>query len=72
MKKNRKPKLIPPPPGPDASWEEQAAYFEMYDSEQLEAAGYVQELTPEDQKIVEGVRQEAGRLIAARKDRKAT
>jgi len=72
MKKTKKTKKIPPPPGPECSWEEQAAYFEKYDLEQLEAAGYATELTPEDMEDIEAIRQEAAKLIAARKERKAT
>jgi len=39
---------IPPPPGPDAKPEELAAYFEQYDRDELEEAGYVTQLLPGD------------------------
>lgn len=43
-KKNSKP-YIPPPPNSDASPEELATYFEKYDMADLEAAGYVSDLS---------------------------
>ncbi|HEY9717604.1 MAG TPA: hypothetical protein V6C69_09050 [Trichormus sp.] len=36
---------IPKPPRPKASPEESAAYFEKYGMEELEAAGYVHDLS---------------------------
>jgi hypothetical protein len=69
MTGHKKRKQIPPPPEPNASWEEQAAYFEKYGTEELEEAGHLQALTEEDQRFVEEVKAEAGRRIAARKAR---
>ena len=40
---------IPPPPGAEASWEEQAAYFEKYDWDDLRKAGYLRPLTKKEQ-----------------------
>jgi hypothetical protein len=61
--KNRE---IPPPPGKNASWDEQAAYFEKYDWEDLKKAGYVKPLTDEDKKFVEEVRKAARDNLAAK------
>jgi hypothetical protein len=69
MSKKENKKEIPAPPDANASWEEQAAYFEKYGTEELEAAGHLEPLTDEDQKLVEEVKAEAGRRIAARKAR---
>lgn len=69
MSKNKDKKQIPTPPDANASWEEQAAYFEKYGMDELEAAGHLQPLTKDDQKFVEEVQAEAGRRIAARKAR---
>lgn len=66
---NKQKKEIPPPPEANASWEEQAAYFEQYGMEELANAGHLQPLTEEDQKFIEEVKAEAGRRIAARKAR---
>jgi hypothetical protein len=41
-------KEIPPPPGPEASWEDQAAYFEKYDWDDLRLAGYLHPLTKKE------------------------
>lgn len=67
QKKNKK--QIPPPPDANGSWEEQAAYFEKYDRDELEKAGHLQPLSDADHKVVEEVRAEAGKRIAARKAR---
>ena len=69
MTNNKEKKEIPPPPDAKASWEEQAAYFEKYGMEELEQAGYLRQLTEDDQKFVAEVKAEAGRRIAARKAR---
>jgi len=45
MTSEKSPK-IPPPPGADATPEELAAYFEKYDLDELEEAGYVTEVLP--------------------------
>lgn len=60
---------IPLPPDADASWEEQAAYFEKYGMEELEKAGHLQALTKDDQNFVKEVKAEVGRQIAVRKAR---
>jgi len=65
IKKNK----IPPPPKADASWEEQALYFEKYGLEELEEGGHLQPLTDDDKKFVEAVKAAAGARIAARKAR---
>ena len=41
-KLSNKSKRIPPPPGPDASWEEQSSYFDKYSLDEVEKAGYFQ------------------------------
>jgi hypothetical protein len=69
MSKKKDKKEIPSPPDANASWEEQAAYFEKYGPEELEQAGHLEPLTEDDQKIVEEVKAAAGRRIAARKAR---
>lgn len=69
MSKNKDKKQIPPPPEANASWEEQAAYFEKYGTQELEAAGHLEPLSDEDQKLVDEVKAEAGKRIAARKGR---
>ena len=46
---------IPPPPKATASAEELSNYFEKYGLEELETAGYVRDLTPEETKGHEGV-----------------
>lgn len=56
MSKKKVRKQIPPPPGADSSWEEQAAYFEKYEPAELVKAGHLQPLTPEGEKFVEKVR----------------
>ena len=43
---------IPPPPGPDATLDELAAYFEKYDLQELEAAGFVRDLTEDEEKYM--------------------
>lgn len=51
---NKKAKIeIPPPPGKDATAEELAVYFEKYEMDDLEAAGYVHELTAAEENDVE-------------------
>lgn len=68
-KDKTKNKEIPPPPDENASWEEQAAYFEQYETEELEKAGHLQPLDDEDRKFINEVKEEAARRIAARKAR---
>ena len=62
-------KSIPPPPGPEVSWEEQAAYFEKYGMSELEQAGYLESMTKEDLKFVKQVQEAARARIAQRKSR---
>ncbi len=59
---------IPPPPGAKASAKELAAYFEKYDLQQLEAAGYVQDLTPKEQKEMEELSNYCKMRLTARKN----
>jgi hypothetical protein len=40
-------KHIPPPPGPEEGYEAIIAYFDKYSSEELEKAGYLEEVEPE-------------------------
>lgn len=64
-----KKKNIPAPPGPDVSWEEQAAYFEKYGMSELEQAGYLEPMTKEDIQFVKQVQRAAQARIAQRKNR---
>lgn len=59
--KKRKEKA-PPPPGVGASAEELAAYFEKYGLDELETAGYVKELSADEE-------EEMGKLAAALRER---
>jgi hypothetical protein len=67
-KKHSKTQVPPLPPGPNASPDEMAAYFERYTLREVEAAGYVEELTPEQLKYVVEIAKEARARIAARKN----
>jgi len=58
---------IPPPPGAEASAEELATYFEKYGMEELEAAGYLRDLTAEEQKDVEQLAAHCRARVEARK-----
>lgn len=58
---------IPPPPDAGASAEELSAYFEKYGLEELEAAGYVNDLTQAEEKEMNGLAAECEVRIAARK-----
>ncbi len=69
MTQHKEKKEIPPPPDANASWEEQAAYFEKFGLEELEKDGHLQPLTEDEQKFVDEVKAEAGRRIASRKTR---
>jgi hypothetical protein len=62
-------KTIPHPPGPEVSWEDQAAYFEKYGLNELEQAGYLEPLDKEDIQLVKKVQEAAGSRIALRKGR---
>lgn len=43
-----KAKEIPPPPGPEAGYDEIIAYFSKYTLDELERAGYTEEVPPEE------------------------
>jgi hypothetical protein len=58
---------IPPPPGAGASAEELAAYFEKYRMDELEAAGYVQDLTAEEEKDMQTLAVHSQAQVQARK-----
>ena len=58
---------IPPPPGPDATLDELAAYFEKYDLKELEAAGFVRDLTEDEEKYMEQLAAYCRARIEARK-----
>lgn len=60
-------KNIPPPPRAKASAEELASYFEKHSLDELEAAGYVRDLTPEEQKDMEQLASLSRARIEARK-----
>lgn len=69
VQRKKRSKQIPPPPPDDAPWEEQAAYHEKYDMEDLRKAGYLLPLDEQDKQFIAAVEAEARRLIAARKNR---
>ncbi|MBP9090112.1 hypothetical protein KBI23_03725 [bacterium] len=58
---------IPPPPAANATADELAAYFEKYGLDELEAAGYVNDLTKEELKDVEELGASCQSQIQARK-----
>lgn len=58
---------IPPPPGLEASTEELSAYFEKYGLDELEAAGYVQNLTPEEENDMQQLAAHCRARVDARK-----
>ena len=62
-------KKIPPPPGPEVSWEDQSAYFEKYGLDELEKADYLEPMTKEDLAFVEQVQKTARAHIAERTNR---
>jgi hypothetical protein len=61
-KLRNKSKRIPPPPGPNASWEVQSHYFDKYSFDEIEKAGYFQPVNCQFQRCLAGVEQ---RLLAA-------
>ncbi|MBS2010061.1 MAG: hypothetical protein JST01_23635 [Cyanobacteria bacterium SZAS TMP-1] len=66
---NKKKKQISAPPDVTSSWEEQAAYFEKYDLDDLESEGHLEPLTEADHDFVKSVTKAASDKIAARKAR---
>lgn len=58
---------IPPPPDAHAPAEELNAYFEKYGLDELEAAGYVRDLTPAEEKEMDRLAAECDVRVAARK-----
>jgi hypothetical protein len=69
MKEKKPAKKIPAPPGPEVSWEEQAAYFEKYGMEELEKAGYMRDLTASEKDELEELSELARKRVEARKSR---
>lgn len=65
-RKKAKPQ-IPPPPRDEAPAEELSAYFEKYGLDELEAAGYVRELTPAEEEEMDQLATECEARVAARK-----
>jgi hypothetical protein len=71
MTKERDKAHIPPPPKADATADELAAYFEKYGMDELEAAGYVHELTPAEQQEMDRLAEESKARVAVRKNNRA-
>jgi hypothetical protein len=63
---DKKQKQIPAPPDAASSWEEQAAYFEKYDLDDLESADHLEPLTEADQDFVKSVTKAASDKAGAR------
>ena len=63
---DKKKKQIPAPPDATSSREEQAAYFEKHDLEDLESADHLEPLTEADQDFVKSVTKAASDKTAAR------
>jgi hypothetical protein len=66
---DKKKKQLPAPPDAASSWEDQAAYFEKYDLDDLESAGHLEPLTEADQDFVKSVTKAASDKATARKAR---
>jgi hypothetical protein len=66
---DKKKKQTPAPPNASSSWEEQAAYFEKYDLDDLESAGHLEPLTEADQDFVKSMTKTVSEKVAARKAR---
>lgn len=66
---DKKKKHIPPPPDAASSWEQQAAYFEKYDLDDLESADHLEPLTEADQDFVKSVTEAASDKVDTRKVR---
>lgn len=67
MRMAKKKEKIPPPPGVGASLEELAAYFEKYGLEELELAGYVRNLTEDEEKDFERLAEHCRARVEERK-----
>lgn len=65
--RKRAKRQIPPPPGARASAEELNAYFEKYGLDEMEAAGYVRDLTPKEKKEMDALAVDCETRVAARK-----
>jgi hypothetical protein len=63
----KKKAYIPPPPGPEASADELAAYVEKYGLDELEAAGYIQDLTEDEKKDMDDLAVYTRSRVEARK-----
>jgi hypothetical protein len=61
---------IPLPPAEDASPEELAAYFEKYGLDELEKAGFVRDLKPEEQEEMDLLSAECQARVTGRKNRR--
>lgn len=62
-------KKIPLPPTQDASWEEQAAYFEKYSLSDLKEVGHIENMTEDDLVFAKKVQEAALRQVSKRKNR---
>lgn len=58
---------IPPPPPADASAEELSSYFERYGLDELEAAGYVSDLTSTEEKDLQQLVDHCQERVESRK-----
>lgn len=67
MANKRAKKEVPLPPGAQASVDELEKYFEKHSLQELEAAGYVAKLLPEEQKEMDALAQECQSRVAERK-----
>ncbi len=68
MTKKKTQSNIPPPPKATASVEELSKYFEKYGLEELEAAGYVHDLTTAEKKDMEELADYSKAHVEARKN----
>ena len=67
MTTKKEKKSIPPPPPANVSASELSSYFEKYDLEQLEAAGYVHDLSPAEHAEMDKLAAHAKERVEARK-----
>jgi hypothetical protein len=61
-------KKIPPPPAKTKSWQEKAAYFERYSTDELEAGGYSRPLNVEEELVLDKLTKRAQASKEARKN----